>query len=157
MKRIKYHVLLIACLLAAVVGLSACTPRSVKKRMEKYYSDDDNYISFSAQIMETYSCSYGWLIWAYPTEIEDFYCETTQDNIEYTPFLLTKDCYEKLSENSLVPQPGKTYIFTSATSYWYDGYRYPIVEIRDAETDEVYLKFEFGKQSYIDWIWNDLN
>ncbi len=157
MKRIKYHVLLIACLLAAVVTLSACTTLLEKKHMEKYYSDDDHYVSVSVKIMETYSCSYGWEIWTYPTENEDFYCETLSDNVKFVRFILPNECYEKLSEKSIELQREKTYVFTSAISYWFDSFPYPIVEIKDAETDEVYLEFEFGKQSYIDWIWNDLN
>ena len=147
-KKIKNGALLIAVLLI----LSSCTFPSKRRSMVEYYSIDEHYISFVGKITKVFEANQrdgSIVVWIEQKEIKE-----NEFNQQDT-FMITKESYQELINNSFEVIESETYyIFTSAEAYFYDSFCYPIVEIKDLDNETIYLSFDIGKDSYINYVKN---
>lgn len=150
--KIKNSILLITILLL----LSSCTLPSKRKSMVEYYSIDDHYISFIGKITKVFEVnSRDGSVDVRIEQIDNNQeIKENEFNKEDT-FMLTKESYQELLNNAFELVESETYyIFTSAEAYFYDDFSYPIVEIKDCDNQTMYLSFETGKNSYINYVKN---
>lgn len=151
-KKIKNGALLIAVLLI----LSSCTFPSKRRSMVEYYSIDEHYISFIGRIIgvsEANSRDGSVLLCIEQIESKQEIKENEFN--QQDTFMITKESYQELINNSFEVIESETYyIFTSAEAYFYDDFSYPIVEIKDLDNETIYLSFDIGKDSYINYVKN---
>ena len=124
--------------------------------MVEYYSIDDHYISFIGKITKVFEVnSRDGSVDVRIEQIDNNQeIKENEFNKEDT-FMLTKESYQELLNNAFELVESETYyIFTSAEAYFYDDFSYPIVEIKDCDNQTMYLSFETGKNSYINYVKN---
>ena len=124
--------------------------------MVEYYSIDDHYISFIGKITKVFEVnSRDGSVDVRIVQIDNNQEIKQNEFNKQDTFMLTKESYQELLNNAFELVESETYyIFTSAEAYFYDDFSYPIVEIKDCDNQTMYLSFETGKNSYINYVKN---
>lgn len=134
MKKMK---LIFTLVLLVIISSSCLFDKLYQDRMREYYSNDENYVELEGEVVEITTA----LIYiSIPLESDfNVYKE------EKIPFVLYSN--EEILEILCV---GDMVKFVSASRYFYDGHRLPIVslEINGIE----YLTFEDGKAGLLEWV-----
>lgn len=137
MKKIAYALLSIFALLLMIIlliGYATSNQRLAKKMIEKY-SDNQNYVALSGEIIE----------------LNEYYvtikCEELNEYISYQSELC--DFYV-CSKQIIKLSVGDQIDFVTVPFHFYNGHKLPIVELKiDGNT---LLAFEEGKENLIDWV-----
>ena len=176
MKRRKIFVVLSLCIVSLVCfsGCLFAVKPWERKKLYKYYSNDENYIAIQGNIR---SCKY------YEDGRVSFTIEFNQECLENLgeevkrfmflndepvaafktaaknqQILLENNFYELFEE--LNPTQGGVFILNytveliTSPKIWWDGWSPVFVGVKVGE--QIYLDYETGKTNLLDWIQNDL-
>ncbi len=147
MKRFRwvcFAILSVSITIVLAMSLTACIDKMYQNRMVDYYSDDNNYVELTGNVIERVKSGEEYtnvLTIKVTSSGDDFYMygSDTGDFCLYFNQELLDGIFE-----------GDTIIFKSAPRIFYDGQKYPIVSL-NKEGKEL-LTFQEGKDSYIEWI-----
>ena len=145
MKRVLLNKALVILLSMIVIILSGC---SYKSRMLQYYSEISNYEELEGIILNFEEIKGEDDLFI---EIE-FENEKIHDHYLYHPLRVMSKNKEVLKKNGFFENVsiGDKIKIVTASRYFYDGYRIPIVAI---ECDNiVYLDFQTGRENLLKWV-----
>ena len=145
MKRVLWNKALVILLSMIVIILSGC---SYKSRMLQYYSENSNYEELEGIIL-----NFEEIRGVDDLFIEiEFENENIHDHYLYHPLMVINKNKEVLKKNGFFENVsiGDKIKIVTASRYFYDGYRIPIVAI---ECDNiVYLDFQTGRENLLKWV-----
>ncbi len=140
-RRIVSYIVLI--IIASLFMLSSCTSISLelKNQMIEYYSCDDNYVDVKGTILDVTIFPEGDVL----ISIDQSEREALTDS-----YTLPKKSVQVLLNNGFEFEASdKTYVFTTSFAYWYNGFDYPIISIKEYGSDIIYLDYQSGKENYL--------
>ena len=145
MKQALLNKVLIIVLLVMVMILPGC---SYKLRMLQYYSENSNYEELVGIIL-----NFEEIRGVDDLFIEiEFENENIHDHYLYHLLMVIRKNKEILEKNGFFENVsiGEKINIVTASGYFYDGYRIPIVAI---ESDNVvYLDFQTGRENLLKWV-----
>lgn len=133
----KKHIIITSITLLLVLLLSACSmsDQILAKQMTEKYSDDQNYVTFTGEVIEYEDC----YVVIKCEELKN-YLHYEDDFCDYLIF------WDQIIELSV----GDQIEFVTVPFHFYNGHLLPIVEIKKNEI--TLLSFEDGKDNLINWV-----
>ena len=128
--------LVVIVLLLFIAILSSCkvSPHTIKKMIEKY-SDDQNYIALSGEVME------------FDDSEVSIKCEEIRTYIPYQSPICS---YHIFSEEILNLNVGDDIDFVTVPEHFFDGHHLPIVEVK--MNGDTLLNINDGKANLMKWV-----
>lgn len=145
MKRALLNKVLVIVLSMMVIILTGC---SYKSRMLQYYSENSNYEELVGIIL-----NFEEIRGVDDLFIEiEFENENIHDHYLYHPLMVISKNKEILRKNGFFENVliGEKIKIVTASGYFYDGYRIPIVAIE--RDNVVYLDFQTGRENLLKWV-----
>lgn len=137
--KIVLAIVVITLLSVLLYGCYSSNQKLAKKMIEKY-SDNQNYITLSGEVIEfndnniKIKCEELNTYISYEDEICDYYI-----------------CSDKIIDLCV----GDQIYFVTVPFHFYNGHKLPIVEIK--KDSNILLTFEKGKENLIDWVNTNFN
>lgn len=131
--------LVVIILVLLIVLLSSCTigqvsPHTVKKMLEKY-SDDQNYVALSGEVME------------FDENNVIIKCKELNNYISYEDELCD---YYIFSDQIMELSRGDQIDFVTVPFHFFNGHRLPIVELK--MNGDTLLNINDGKANLMEWV-----